>query len=931
MGLGSQIARPPVKKAFRPRPGIDFCPVFRHGSGVTILRHFHGWTTPALPAAVEILTRGWTGKGPLDLRGALVVVPTRHAGRRLRAELARAAAARGTAALAGAIVTPEHLVPAPPEAADDALVLALLAKRLVAQRDQLGALFPAQDLEWDFPFALGLAAQLQDVRRQLAEADRAAIDLLPLVPDEERARWTAIAQLEKGLLQDIARLGRKDPLAARREAARQPPETSCTRVIALFVPDFSALAIRRLQALSATCPVDLHVLAPESEADRFDDWGRPRPERWENEPLPLDERRIHVFEQAPDETDALAAMVAEAEHAGRALTVCTPDPVNAQALARRLQIDGRALFLPNGVPLAQTAPGRLLAAWLALRRRRDYAAAAAFLRHPDAQDWLGIRLGRDDARELLSQLDRCQAEHLPTTFDELRRFARPDPEHSLLANALNELERGFTEPLSAFLADLYDARRPADGAPPDPLFAEATQGLADLVRATEASARALRLEPDETLELLQAALARESVFPRPTAAREAIGWLETQWETAPATLLADMREGIVPETRLGDAFLPDALRARAGLASNRDGLARDLFLARALLESRPAGGVRFLYSRRAANQEPQLPSRLLLACPDAELPARVEFLFDRPALRAPRPAAPPRPVLTIRPPVCRPEWIPASLSATAFKAYLACPFRFYLGHVLGMRAEDDGARELDPMGFGNLAHDALSLLKKHPALDDEGALQGLLLGELDRLANVRYGAHPPLAVLVQLDSLRQRLRAAAGVHAATVRAGWRIVAAEEKFEAELDGMLVKARIDRIDRHLESGAIRILDYKTTDSGATPAETHYRPRNREWIDLQLPLYRHVYEQFHPGAAVSVGYFNLPKAAAETAIHELDFAGKNGEDLYPSALAAARAVVAAIRAGTFWPPADLPPDRDDFALLFAGKPPLIAEPAK
>ena len=922
----SQRSRP--KRVGCAHPGIDFWPLFLHRSGVSISRHFHGWATPALPAAVEILTRDWRGAGPLDLRGCLIVVPTRHAGRRLRAELARTAAARGTAVLAGSIVTPEHLVPAPPDAADDALVLALLAQRLVAQRDQLGALFPATDIAWDFSFALGLAAQLQDVRRQLAEADRAPADLLPLVPDEERARWTAITQLEKGLLQDVARLGLKDPLIARREAARQPPEASCARVIALFVPDFSALAIRRLQAAAQTGAVEIHVLAPETEADRFDDWGRPRPDRWENEPLPLAESHIHVFEQAPDETDALASMLSEAERAGCALAVCTPDPGNAQALARRLQIDGRSLFLPNGVPLEQTAPGRLLSAWLALRRRHDYAAAAAFLRHPDAQDWLGVRLGGDDAREWLSQLDRCQAEHLPTSFDDLRRCVRPHPEFALLANALDELERGFAEPLSVFLAELYDARRPADGAPPDPLFTEAAQGLADLVRTTEESARALKLEPDGTFELLQAALARESVFPRPTAAREALGWLEMQWETAPATLLADMREGIVPETRLGDAFLPDALRARAGLASNRDGLARDLFLARALLESRPAGGVRFLYSRRAANQEPQLPSRLLLACPDAELPARVEFLFDRPALHAPRPAAPPRPVLTVRPPVCRPEWIPTSLSATAFKAYLACPFRFYLAHVLGMRAEDDGARELDPMGFGNLAHETLSLLKKHPALDDEGALQGLLLAELDRLANRRYGAHPPLAVLVQLDSLRQRLRAAAGVHAATVRAGWRIVAAEEKFEAELDGMLVKARIDRIDRQAD-GRIRILDYKTTDSGDVPAATHYRSRNREWIDLQLPLYRHLYSQLHPGTPVSVGYFNLPKAAADTAIHELEFAGKNSEDLYPSALANARDVVAAIRAGTFWPPNEIPPDRDDFALLFAGDPPLIAKP--
>lgn len=901
---------------------------------MTLTRHFHGWTTPSLPAAVEILSRGWTGKGPLDLRGCLVVVPTRHAGRRLRAELARTAAGKGTAVLAGSIATPEHLVPLPPEAADDSLVLALLAKRLLAQRDKLPALFPSSDVAWDFPFALGIAAQLQDVRRQLAEADRAAADLLPLMSDDERARWAEIVQLEKDLLRDVARLGRKDPLAARREAARRAADAAgISRVVALFVPDFSALAIRRLQALSATCPVELHVLAPESEADRFDDWGRPLPDAWETAPLPLAERQIHVFEQAPDETEALASLLAEAEHRKQAVAVCAPDPGNAQALARRMQTDGIPLYLPNGVPLASTAPGRLLATWLALRRRRDYASTAAFLRHPDAQDWLGVRLGTDAAQDLLSQLDRCQAEHLPATFDDLRRFARPGGKFPALATALDELDAHFADPLSAFLANLYDCRRPAHALLPDPLFSEAAKGLADLVRATEESARILGLDPDESIDVLLAAVSREPVFPKPnpSAARETIGWMEVQWETAPAVLLADLREGIVPETRLGDAFLPDALRVQAGLAGNRDWLARDLFLARTLLESRPPNGVRFLYSRRAANQDPQLPSRILLACPADELPQRVELLFGRPALRAARPAAPARPVLRLSPPACPRDRIPASLSVTDFGAYLACPFRFYLSRILRMRPEDDGARELDPMGFGSLAHEVLSLLKKHATLDDEGAIQGLLLAELDRLANQRFGPHPPLAILVQLDSLRQRLRAAAAVHAAAVREGWRIVAAEETFEAELDGMLLRARIDRIDRHAENGRIRILDYKTTDAGEAPAETHYRSRNREWIDLQLPLYRYVYSQLHPGASVSVGYFNLPKASAETGIRELAFTAKNGEDLYPSALAAARAVLAAIQAGTFWPPATLPPDRDDFALLFAGHPPLLEAPSR
>lgn len=915
---------------------------------------------------MSILTQDWTRnrhRGPLDLRNTLILVPTRHAGRRLRAELAQGAAQHGSAVLAGRIVTPEHLLPLPPDAAPDALALSLLARRLLDQRKRntLNALFPAQGTEWTFAFALGIAAQLQDVRRQLADADVSVRDLLPAIPDEEKDRWSDIARLETDLLQDLRRLGLRDPFHDGRHEARPPPASPAGfRILALFIPDLSALAARTLQSLAGTCDVQIHILAPESEAARFDEWGRPLPDRWETEPLPIDETQIHVVEQAPDETDLLAALLLEADRRNRALTLCTPDPDNARALARRLQIHGHPLYLPHGVFLAATAPGQLLSAWLALLRTRSYAAAAAFLRHPDAQDWLTLRLGLDNASALLSELDQCQAAHLPATVDDLLHVAAHGDGQPILARALQEITAQFDAPLPNFLADLYDCRKPAPSSPPDPLFADAAQALSALVLSTAETAERLRLSRNDALDLLQAGLSREQVFPKPnsSAIRETTGWLEVQWETTPALLLADMREGVVPETHIGDAFLPDSLRTRAGLAGNRDAFARDLYLARALLASRPPGGVRFLYSRRAANQDPQLPSRLLLACPDAELPARVALLFDRPALRA-APSAPARPILQLAPPACPPGSIPKKLSVTDFSSYLACPFRFYLSRVLRMRAEDDAARELDPMGFGSLAHDALALLKIHPLLDDEDAIQGLLLAELDRLATTQVGPHPSLALLVQLDSLRQRLRAAAQVHAASVREGWRIISAEEACEAELDGMLLRARIDRIDRHIDDGRLRILDYKTTDAGKSPAETHYQSRKKAWIDLQLPLYRYIYEKLHPRLAappppdsgsrppppcaegeqrsapsgihsptpISVGYFNLPKAAGDTRIVMLDFQTKDG-DLYPSALATARAVIADIQAGTFWPPEKKRPDHDDFALLFAGGNDLIAE---
>ena len=433
------------------------------------------------------------------------------------------------------------------------------------------------------------------------------------------------------------------------------------------------------------------------------------------------------------------------------------------------------------------------------------------------------------------------------TFDDLRRFAQQDPDGRVLASALDELSKHFGDALPRFLADVHDARRPAADFPPDPLFTEAAARLADLIGTTAETARLLKLTREDAIDLLLAAMGNETVFPKPnrSATRETIGWLEVQWETSPAVLLADMREGVIPETRMGDAFLPDSIRAKAGMAGNRELQARDLYLARTLLESRPAGGVRFLYSRRAANQDPQLPSRLLLACPDSALPGRVNLIFGRPGWRGTAAAVPARPVLPLTPPACPPSrFTPVVRDSVQDLSHLSVPLLSGRGVHAG---EDDRAREINIMDFGTLAHEVLRILKQHPALADEEELSARLLHELDELAGRRFGPQPPVAAIVQLESLRRRLIAAARIHAAAVREGWRIISAEENHEAELDGMLLRARIDRIDRHLEAGRIRILDYKTSDSGDAPLKTHFRPNSEErWADLQLPLYRFIYEQ-------------------------------------------------------------------------------------
>jgi ATP-dependent helicase/nuclease subunit B len=149
----------------------------------------------------------------------------------------------------------------------------------------------------------------------------------------------------------------------------------------------------------------------------------------------------------------------------------------------------------------------------------------------------------------------------------------------------------------------------------------------------------------------------------------------------------------------------------------------------------------------------------------------------------------------------------------------------------------------------------------------------------------------------------------------------------------IEGLEVVAKVDRIDRHRDSGAVRVLDYKTSDAAVNPAEAHLRlPRQmrelpewahvtydgkeRVWCDLQLPLYRHALAAEYPTLA-DCGYFNLPKASTEA---RLEWWQPYPRELHSSAMACAAAVCRAIQAGQFWPPhEEEDPERDPYAALF------------
>jgi ATP-dependent helicase/nuclease subunit B len=568
----------------------------------------------------------------------------------------------------------------------------------------------------------------------------------------------------------------------------------------------------------------------------------------------------------------------------------------------------------------------------------SYPAVRTFLRNADVLDFLADDRGIPSC-PLLAQLDEFQNAHLPSGWDDMderlkpRRDRREDPFGELRGAAafVREQRHSFRrqdieEAVRAFLQTVYGSRSLGDSRPDDVEFQRAAEQVGEALRELT-GVKAVTGGKAESAELLHRRLA-EQVYRRepPDALVDLEGWLELPWNDAPLLVVTGMNEGKVPDSRPADAFLPDSLRRRLGLRDDAGRFARDSFLMRGFMESRRRGGrVCFVAGKTSADGDPLKPSRLLFRCADGELPARAERLFG--AADDHRENYPStfsftldaRPPDDVDPDALRIE----RLSVTSFRDYLACPFRYYLRHVLRMEELHDAKPGPDALDFGTMLHAALQRMAEDPRMrdcDDERELAAFLANGARDWSRQRFGDSPGLPVTAALAAAVERLAAAARVQAGLVREGWETIASERKLDVEWHGVRVRGKIDRVDRHRETGQLRILDYKTSDSDTPPASSHLGTvadatpdyarvidgkRERRWTDLQLPLYRILLaEETGRDDPADIGYFNLPKAVTHTGVSLWDGFGQH---LLDSARACALEVVGRIRRFEFWPPAD------------------------
>jgi inactivated superfamily I helicase len=931
-------------------------------------RHFLGWDRPALPAAVDWLLP-WARAMNWDLASLTLVVATNRAQRRLTELLVDAA---GGALLASpAILTlgrlPDELLGEQPPIASDleARLARMLALREAdpADREPLVPRPPAED---DWPGWWTLASQLHDLA-----ADLAAHRLTPAAVPKRCAdrdielphpeRWEALARLEQAYHRRLEQAGLIDQQAARLTALRDGQCQHPGPIVLLAAADLNPMVTGMLEVVQAAgTPVTALVHAPATHAEGFDALGGLDVDYWAKQPVTIDEASLRFVDRPADQPRAAVQAIRQAharatrhEGAGYStdeVTVGLGDESLARPMQRTLQRAGLPARYGPGQPLARTRPAMLLQALGEFAQGQTFDAFAELLRHPDIESYLHHQAKPTEASESdggvakarehwLTLLDRYGRDHLQGRVDGTWLGSSADRQRlKALWQAITALLPlddptarrlpDWSKPLAEALTRVY-GQTPLDryGSEDEPLI-RALQTLGTALSEQASLNPDAALTPTVTLSqaitLTRLRLA-DQTLPEPggQSAVELMGYLDLAMDDAPLAVVTALNEGSVPAAVNADPLLPDNLRRQLSMADNARRYARDLLRLKALLASRHA--VTLLAARQTNEGEPLSPSRLLLACDDATLQSRLKRFYDTPESSAPTPLLQPGPVDRFTLPMPEPVQTPATLSVTAFRDYLACPYRFYLKHICRLDESDDAHDEMDAGNFGSLAHTVLKQFGQSEAClsDDPETIQNFLEQTLDQLAARQFGKRiSQAAVLIQLEQLKYRLKQFARRQAELVSEGWRIYATEQPVEMPItrhgETITLQGRIDRIDYHPQAG-YRILDYKTSDTAKTPNQTH-RGRDAEgdivWQDLQLPLYHAMAQTMGWGEAPTVGFFNLPKQEREV---DVSLAQWDASDL-AEALSVRDWVLEQIQAGVFWPPGEPPHYHDALSRLCA-----------
>ena len=888
-------------------------------------------------------------EGQWNLEPLLLLLPGSRAARRLGSLLRERAAAGDLQLTPPAITTlgrlPERvLVPRLETASSMAELLGWISSIRAADRPVLERLLGRRQFVQGEASDESIESMAERLAKMAAEVAGGGLSFQEVAEHEvmqanpDALRWRDLAGLQQWQWNWLRDNGLEGRDVRFRAAIEGDVEIIAPRHVGIISADMNALQRRLLDALASRgTEVFAMIHADESMAGAFDEHGCVDPRAWRDRTIDIDDGVQHVADGPEDQVACIVDLLGSM---GRLhvddVSIGVPDSSLLPHCHRILPSWGVPMHDPTGLQVDRTRIGRLLSAIERFLESGMAADFATLLRDPVFERWAQEQGGNAEI-DLLDAFDRYRQEclpmelehHLPEHHARLAMALRPCLERLDLlrgdpvnvpecVDLIEQLLLELLAPSMKWLED--DDRRVLDRLGH---ILEELLHLSSLVNDVTSAALLRMVRREFENSSLSQAVKEPSV--------ELLGWLDCHLDDAGTLLLAGCNEGKLPQALESDAFLPNELRQSLGLTDEARRWARDAYLLQATLES--GRTVHVVSGRRALDGDALAPSRLMLTGSSTTIAER--FLsFTGDAVRFQSDALTTSTATTLeRCPV--PTHLPTvdTLSVTAFGDYLACPYRFMLKHVLGLKLQEDEPDELTALAFGSLAHDVLEAfgraeMQEAAPTTDSRKIKEMLDAELDGEVETRFGRSLLPTVRLQVDLLRWRLHEFARRQADQARAGWKIARVELSFGRDTprrkydhppvpfpgrESMMVRGRIDRVDVHEDGQRIRVLDYKTGNSPKKPVELHRR--NQQWVNLQLPLYRHlVHAAGYDIEHCDLGYVNLPSTIEKVGFQLATWTQAD----YDTADVAAASVIDGVLAGAYAPSETAPPFHDDWGRI-------------
>jgi RecB family exonuclease len=520
------------------------------------------------------------------------------------------------------------------------------------------------------------------------------------------------------------------------------------------------------------------------------------------------------------------------------------------------------------------------------------------------------------ARQLLSAFDAYAAESLPSVIEKLPESLEPKELWSRLESWVDRLPHDavpmayWQSSVESIIEEMGPARVESGSATGDRLPTDVLlEGIGSISKELAALGGPMsggtfrRLVRERLTSSCDRWSTRASSVP-------IVAWEEIPLTSHPRVIVVGMNDGMLAMGVDGGPLLTGAVRSLA--CARCDGQMRAIHH-RVFAELLAERHATFLVARSTGEGDPLLPHAWVLAGTVDEKARRLLDFFKRPVTPVETRTRSVG-VWSLDVPRAKRNVAIDELPVTAFRDFLACPYRFYLRHVLKLRRVGEPPLELDPLQFGSLMHDVLRefAMSREATSTRPDEIAGSIETALVRLASRQFPRSAP-SVTIQLEQIRVRLEAFASWQARWADQGWRICGTEvgpTRRQAALmvdsEPFYLSGRIDRIDYNADTNEWMLIDYKSSERAGTPAETH---RDGDaWIDLQLPLYRHLVRHLtdldpRPTDLSQVGlaYLAIPRDVTKTG--ELKAPWTEGE--LSEADEVARQVVRAIRQGDFGMP--------------------------